>query len=171
MSHNDNLLVSRVLLDTCLELGEDLFANFRSFLRMYIGQKIAKKFANKIFSQFLIAINIITVFSEILGYGRVVHTPMEGIRVVPCNQQKDCTFILEVGMPIGYLFNVRTYPIKNLIGLTFEGVSPKAGIKNGHLYIVFCCCLPVGAGFQEQLFDFSFEFVTVTRILRRYPMN
>ena len=31
-----------------------------------------------------------TVFSEILGYGRVVHTPMEGIRVVPCNQQKDC---------------------------------------------------------------------------------
>jgi putative transposase len=32
-----------------------------------------------------------TVFSEILGYGRVVHTPMEGIRVVPCNQQKDCT--------------------------------------------------------------------------------
>ena len=140
MSHNDNLLVSRVLLDTCLELGEDLFANFRSFLRMYIGQKIAKKFANKIFSQFLIAINIIT-------------------------------FILEVGMPIGYLFNVRTYPIKNLIGLTFEGVSPKAGIKNGHLYIVFCCCLPVGAGFQEQLFDFSFEFVTLTRILRRYPMN
>jgi hypothetical protein len=34
--------------------------------------------------------NRITVFSEILGYGRVVHTPMEGIRVVPCNQQKDC---------------------------------------------------------------------------------
>jgi hypothetical protein len=33
-----------------------------------------------------------TVFSEILGYGRVVHTPMEGIRVVPCNQQKDCMF-------------------------------------------------------------------------------
>jgi hypothetical protein len=34
-----------------------------------------------------------TVFSEILGYGRVVHTPMEGIRVVPCNQQKDCNKI------------------------------------------------------------------------------
>jgi hypothetical protein len=33
---------------------------------------------------------MVTVFSEILGYGRVVHTPMEGIRVVPCNQQKDC---------------------------------------------------------------------------------
>ena len=35
-------------------------------------------------------LNSHTVFSEILGYGRVVHTPMEGIRVVPCNQQKDC---------------------------------------------------------------------------------
>jgi hypothetical protein len=49
-----------------------------------------------------------TVFSEILGYGRVVHTPMEGIRVVPCNQQKDCT--LKITLFLRFSFSCK---IKN----------------------------------------------------------
>jgi hypothetical protein len=33
---------------------------------------------------------------------------------------------------LGDFFNVRAYPVKKLIGLAFEGVSPKTGIKNWH---------------------------------------
>jgi hypothetical protein len=63
-----------------------------------------------------------TVFSEILGYGRVVHTPMEGIRVVPCNQQKDCRGfcsrkLFEQFMRNNTLFTIR---IKSKIKVLFQ---------------------------------------------------
>jgi hypothetical protein len=77
--------------NVALKSGFNLAVPIRTYTAWVNKTPLSTTNVAKTGEQFLISGNQkFTVFSEILGYGRVVHTPMEGIRVVPCNQQKDC---------------------------------------------------------------------------------
>ena len=47
-----------MVINKVLELMQDLFADRRAFVVVEIGQKVAKKFGNKVFALFLVTINV-----------------------------------------------------------------------------------------------------------------